>query len=549
MARKSKAQMAAQAVETAVAQWRVGAYLRLSVENSGGKTEDTIENQRAAVLALIATQHNMRLHDVYCDNGETGTNFDRPAFDRLMADLRRGVINCVVVKDLSRFGRNYLEAGTLLEQTFPAMGVRFVAIQDGFDTLTAQRSGEGYIIPLRNILNDIYAKDISMKTGSALQVKQQQGDFIGAWAAYGYQKDPQDKHRLVVDEPAAAVVRQMFQWKAAGLGNGAIARRLSQQGVPSPSAYRYALGLVKQPKLAAVPWRVGTVKEILQNEVYLGHIVQGRKRASLYLAQKQHKLPQEQWLAVQSMHPAIVEKGLFYEAQEALQRSAEKFKAGQGASVDAPQPENALKGLLACGGCGSRLTRHKSRNCRKDGSYGYHYEYICPRHGVDCDFAGVGAKAVLEAVEQTVQVQLEAFAEPDQLRCAAKRPTERGWETRETLLQGQLAQQQALRQKLLESLSEGLIDGIQFAELQQGSKAEIERLRGELAALSVERLAQAQAEQAGQGRREQMRELLRSGLTGKLARALIAEIVVGQDKTVKLTFRFADGCTGGREDA
>lgn len=537
MARKSKIQMAQQAAEnTAAAQWRVGAYLRLSVENSGGKTEDTIDNQRAAVLALIATRHNMALHEVYCDNGETGTDFDRPAFDRLMTDLRSGVINCVVVKDLSRFGRNYLEAGTLLEQTFPAMGVRFVAIQDGFDTLTAQRSSEGYIVPLRNILNDIYAKDISLKTGSALHIKQQQGDFIGAWAAYGYLKDPQNKHRLVVDEPAAEVVRQMFRWKAEGLGNASIARKLSRQGVPSPSAYRYALGLMKQPGMAAVPWRANTVKAILQNPVYLGQMAQGRKRASLYLSQKQRRLPQEEWTVVQDTHTAIINKELFDTVQVALAGREEAYRDRPW--EDSPQPENPLRGLLVCGCCGSKLTRHKNHNRHKDGSYGYYYDYVCPRHSVDCAFAGIGARTVLEAAEQAVRVQLDVFAEPEELVSLAKPSADEERKTQEMFLRGQLAQQQGYRKKLFESLSQGLVDEVQFAELQQGYRAEIERLQSELAGLSTERWGEEQATRATKENSEQLRVILNNGLTGKLARTLIEKIVVGQDRTIEVVLSF-----------
>lgn len=536
MARKSKQQMALQAAETAVAQWRVGAYLRLSVENSGGKTENTIDNQRKAVLALIATQHNMSLHEVYCDNGETGTDFDRPAFDRLMTDLRDGVINCVVVKDLSRFGRNYLEAGTLLEQTFPAMGVRFVAIQEGFDTLTAQRSSEGYIVPLRNILNDMYAKDISLKAGSALRIKQQQGDFIGAWAAYGYLKDPQNKHRLVVDEPAAEVVRQMFRWKAEGLGNGAIACRLSQQKVLSPSAYRYTLGLMKQPGMGLVPWRANTVKAILQNPVYLGQMAQGRKRASLYLSQKQQRLPQEEWIVVQDTHPAIIGQELFDAVQAALAGRREAYRERQW--EDSPQPGNPLKGLLICGCCGSKLTRHKSRNRRKDDSYGYYYEYICPRHGVDCGFSGIGAKAVLEAVEQAVRMQVEVFAELEELVNLAKPSADEERRTQEKTLRGKLAEKQAYRKKLLESLSQGRVDEVQFAELQQGYRAEIERLQSELAVLSTKRWGEAQGSRVTQEKCEQLRTILNDGLTGKLARALIKKIVVGQDRTIEVVFLF-----------
>ncbi len=176
--------------------YRVGGYSRLSVEDSGKPGADTLEMQAALIQDYVSKQPDMRLIELFFDNGHTGTNFERPAFERMMENVRAGKIDCIVVKDLSRFGRNYLETGNYLERIFPFLDVRFVAINDYFDTLTAARSPDGYIIPLKNILNAAYSKDISRKSSSALATKRQNGEFTGSRAAYGYRKCP-DNHNCI----------------------------------------------------------------------------------------------------------------------------------------------------------------------------------------------------------------------------------------------------------------------------------------------------------------------------------------------------------------
>ncbi|ARE60698.1 recombinase family protein [Acutalibacter muris] len=205
--------------------YNVGGYVRLSVEDSGKKDPDTIEVQQEWIEHYIAAQPDMNLCHLYRDNGRTGTNFQRPGFERLMEDVRAGKIDCIVVKDLSRFGRNYIETGNYLEQVFPFLGVRFVAINESFDTLTAERGSDGYIVPLKNIINDAYSKDISRKVSSALAVKQKAGEFIGSWAAYGYRKCAEDKHRVEPNPDTAPVVRDIFMWRLEKMSYNKIASR------------------------------------------------------------------------------------------------------------------------------------------------------------------------------------------------------------------------------------------------------------------------------------------------------------------------------------
>ena len=191
--------------------YKTAAYVRLSVEDSGKPGTDTIEGQKALLTSFIESKETMELVSLFCDNGRTGTDFDRPQFEKMMDEVRRGRIDCIVVKDLSRFGRNYKETGNYLERIFPFLGVRFIAVNDNFDTLTAERTQDGYIVPLKNLINEVYSKDISKKSASALHVKQQNGEFIGAWAPYGYSKDPDNKHHLVINEETAPVVQQIFR--------------------------------------------------------------------------------------------------------------------------------------------------------------------------------------------------------------------------------------------------------------------------------------------------------------------------------------------------
>ena len=207
---------AAESAAPATKIYKTAAYVRLSVEDSGKPGTDTIEGQKALLTSFIESKTDMELVSLFCDNGRTGTDFDRPQFEKMMEEVRKGRINCIVVKDLSRFGRNYKETGNYLERIFPFLGVRFIAVNDNFDTLTAERTQDGYIVPLKNLINEVYSKDISKKIDAALSVKQRNGEFIGAWAPYGYRKDPDDKHHLVINEETAPTVRQIFKWRSEG---------------------------------------------------------------------------------------------------------------------------------------------------------------------------------------------------------------------------------------------------------------------------------------------------------------------------------------------
>lgn len=296
--------------------YRVGGYARLSMEDSGKPGADTIENQKDLIREYVERQSDMELSDIYCDNGQTGTNFERPEFERLILDVKNGKVDCIVVKDLSRFGRNYLETGNYLERIFPFLGVRFIAVADNYDTLTAERTDAGYIVPLKNIMNEAYSRDISRKVSSAYEIKRKKGEFTGTWAAYGYVKCVDDPHRIVPDAETAKVVQDIFRWRLSGMGYAGIARKLNREGIPSPCRYHYLKGDAKCERYASSEWNVWSLKRILTNEVYLGHMVQGRKRQSFYEGKGQRELRKSEWTIVRNTHEAIIEEDVFRAVQD-----------------------------------------------------------------------------------------------------------------------------------------------------------------------------------------------------------------------------------------
>ncbi|MFT4007251.1 MAG: recombinase family protein [Lacrimispora sp.] len=546
MARKSRkknspAVMAEQAITQRT--YRVDAYVRLSVEDSGKGTPDSIENQRALVMDYIKSQPDMELHALYCDNGETGVSFERPGFEKLLKDLKNGSADCVVVKDLSRFGRNYIETGNYLERVFPFLGVRFVAVTDHFDTLSPESGKDGYIIPLKNLINHIYVKDISQKTGSALIAKQKNGEFLGTYGAYGYQKDPENRTAIIVDPDTAPVVQNIFLWRSQGISLAGIVRRLTELEIPSPSRYRYEKGILKDKRYSASRWRVRTIKIMLENQVYLGHMVQGRVRESLFAGQRKKTLPREEWTVVKNTHEAIIDNALFHKVQKITLETAEAYKGKQGKFEQAPETENILKGLICCGECGTALTRckHVRINKQKEPKYHVWYSFGCPNHTAfpnRCPFTGIQEKDVLQAVFMVLQTQISYASDlPQLLSAVAGRPEFHGHgqkcEDKKTCLNQSLSQVLKYKKDLFESYYEGIISESEYLSLWESYDKEAEKLKQQISTLSDEELPESKEMTVFEDYGEH------SVLTREMVLALVDKITVthGREITVALKYR------------
>jgi len=318
MARKSKRMIAAeQAAPLNSYIYNVAVYVRLSIEDKYYKNgTDSLSTQEEMALEYLKDKADMKLYKVYSDNGETGSNFERQGFQNMMYDVYNGKVNCIIVKDLSRFGREYIEMGDYLEKIFPLIGVRFIAINDHYDNNVTSFD---ISVPIKNIINTLYAKDLSKKSAAALRIKQQNGEFIGTYAAYGYMKSKEDKHKIVIDEETAPVVKMIFEWKAQGLGYASIGRKLYDMGIMPPCRYRYDKGILKDKRYSDIVfWSQRTLKTILENEVYIGNMVQGRRKSRFFDGMNEIRVDKQNWSVVKHTHEPIISQELFDKVQKQL---------------------------------------------------------------------------------------------------------------------------------------------------------------------------------------------------------------------------------------
>ena len=290
--------------------YNVGIYIRLSREDEEkNKVEsESITNQRNIILDYInKLDENFKVYDEYVDDGYSGTNFDRPSFNKLIQDIESGKVNCVITKDYSRLGRDYIKSGEYLEKYFPSHNVRYIAILDNIDTLYDSSSND--FAPFKAVFNDQYAKDISKKVRSSLASKKGKGEFLGWKAVYGYKLDENDRYKLVIDEEAAKVVRRIFQMAYEGKSCKVIADILTNEGVPIPSVYA---NLNRGKKSSAYGlWCSRTIDEMLNNETYIGNLTQGRRRTINYKIKKEIRVPKEQWIVKENTHEPIIDKQMF----------------------------------------------------------------------------------------------------------------------------------------------------------------------------------------------------------------------------------------------
>lgn len=525
-------------------QYRTAAYVRLSVEDSGKPGADTIEGQKNLLLRFIEDDPTLTLYGLFCDNGRTGTDFDRPQFEKMMEEVRKGHIDCIVVKDLSRFGRNYKETGNYLERIFPFLSVRFIAVNDGFDTLTARRGADGYLVPLKNLINEVYSKDISRKSGSALAAKQKNGDFIGAWAPYGYRKQPDNPHKLEPDEATAPVVRQIFRWRAEGVSVTQIAGRLNDSGVPSPSAYLYNTGVCKTEKYNGVSWYVQTVKNLLSRQVYIGHMVQGKKRQSFYENRGQYKKPREEWVVVENTHEPLIDRETFDKVQELAQRKKTEYFENLGRFTHLETTENILKGLVCCADCKRPLVRYKNVSHEKK----LWYTFICPTHANDigsCPLKNIREDALFPMLLQAIQTQIALAADMEAIvRRLNGSPK---YKKQTATLQGKLdtAKKALMRyNSLYDSLYQSYVDQLmteqEYMTLKRRYKAEAEEAERLIEALTRQQVAEAAhtPENPFLTAFGSFRDA--DALTREMAQALIQRVYVDGDSNIEIVFRYRD---------
>ena len=361
--RKAQAQPVAE-VKKETAALPTAIYARLSVENSG-KDDDgnSLQNQIAVCEDYLDGCPHLRLTEVYSDNGRTGTVFDRPAWNRLMDDVRTGKIQCIVVRDLSRFGRDYVETGSYLEKIFPALGTRFISVKENFDNFTCGNAMESLSVSLQNLVNAMYSRDISKKVSTALRAQMETGNFRNRNLPYGYLWNG-DKTAYVVDEEAAAVVRQIFEWKRQEVSVYTIVERLKTGGIESPERHKRRAGTRSGGNIQGEGWCPSTIRGILQNRAYIGEMVCGKSETALYKGLKKHVTETDKWIVVPDAHPPIVSISDF----EAVERQMREDSAHRETAMEWSADIRAgmidlFAGKIFCADCGKRMYYKRQRIC------------------------------------------------------------------------------------------------------------------------------------------------------------------------------------------
>ncbi len=359
--RKAQAQPVAE-VKKETAALPTAIYARLSVENSG-KDDDgnSLQNQIAVCEDYLDGCPYLRLAEVYSDNGRTGTVFDRPAWNRLMDDVRTGKVQCIVVRDLSRFGRDYVETGNYLEKIFPALGTRFISVKENFDNFTCGNAMESLSVSLQNLVNAIYSRDISKKVSTALRAQMETGSFRNRNLPYGYLWN-EDKTAYVVDEEAAAVVRQIFEWKLREVSVYTIVERLKAGGIESPERHKRRAGTRNGDNIQGEGWCPSTIRGILQNRAYIGEMICGKSETALYKGLKKRLTEKDNWIVVSDAHPPIVSVSDFEAVERQMREDSTHRETAMEWSADIRAGMiDLFAGKIFCADCGKRMYYKRQR--------------------------------------------------------------------------------------------------------------------------------------------------------------------------------------------
>ena len=504
-------------------------YIRLSKEDESEGPSQSVQNQES-LLREFVQQHRLSVYDTYIDDGWSGTSFDRPAFQRMIADIEAKKVNMVITKDLSRLGRDYILTGHYMERYFPEHRVRYISLLDGIDTGVDSTAND--ITPFRAIMNDMYAKDISKKIKSVKRDKQRKGQFIGGKPAYGYKMHPTEKNKIVIDEEVAPVVRRIFALALSGMSCRNIATRLNQEGVPTPATY--ANLPVARPGPYTGLWSSERISEMLQNETYIGNMVQGRSVKISYKSKKCLRQAPANWVVVEGTHEPLVDGETFRKVQ---------LLVGSRKHTRSRTYDFLLKGLIFCHECGYPLAVLNRKNARgEDVLY-----FVCRTYqrftkaGV-CTCHSIKEKTVTDAVVAKVREVCQACLKPDELLPMAREAVENagkgsGLKMELQDLQSRIDSLTAKLDRMYTDRLNGLLPEADFQRIFSRIKGEREQLEEKRKALAFQQKSPVPSE-------DRARELVQrfietAGESRELLVSLIERVELTEDKEVIIKFRFA----------
>ena len=524
-------------------------YARLSVENSG-KDDDgnSLQNQIAVCEDYLDGCPHLRLTEVYSDNGRTGTVFDRPAWNRLMDDVRSGKIQCIVVRDLSRFGRDYVETGNYLEKIFPALGTRFISVKENFDSFTASGSTETLSVSLQNLVNAIYSRDISKKVSTALRAQMETGTFRNRNLPYGYLWN-EDKTAYVVDEEAAAVVRQIFEWKLREVSVYTIVERLKAGGIESPERHKRRAGTRNGGNIQGEGWCPSTIRGILQNRAYIGEMVCGKSETALYKGLKKHVTETDKWIVVPDAHPPIVSISDFEAVERQMQEDSAHRETAMEWSADIRAGMiDLFAGKIFCADCGKRMYYKRQRIQCKGVVFRGVYDcstHMRRGHGT-CFKHAMRQDALNEKVFNAIRDQLQVALDYERLLLAMRGGSGEASvrEKHKAAVASVKLRLNALKKKragLYESYVEGILNEEEYAFAKQTYEEQYEALN-RLLDEAVERRERFLASISPDNKWLTMMRGAAgmTGLTQELVDAIIEKVLVYGGSRIEVVFNYND---------
>ena len=532
-------------------------YLRLSKEDgdvtAGSKNEsNSISNQKSLIMDYLKDKHDIQVVSIREDDGYSGVDFNRPSFQLMLEDVKKGIIDCIIVKDLSRFGRNYIEAGRYLEKLFPMLGVRFIAVNDNYDSLNVDTAHD-IVMPFKNLINDSYCRDLSVKIRSHLAVKRKNGEFIGAFACYGYLKDSENKNHLVIDTYAGPVVQDIFRMKINGYSQYKIADTLNEQGILSPMEYKRSIGVRFETSFKVNPkalWSAKAVSRILTNEVYTGVLVQGKQTTPNHKVKVRQAVEEKDWIRVENAHAPLIDPCLFEIVQALLDKDTRT----------SPKEDSVfpLSGLLYCGDCGQPMVRKTTTYSLKgagnfpEQKYSY---FVCQGQSKEkgCSWHRIREKELLDAVLQAVNHHVKSVLDTRKaLKDIDTAPSvqfliqkyESHIEKKETELQ----KAEKLKVGIYEDLKDGLLDKTEYQKLKQEFDSRIESASEVIKSLRQEILALRENHSQHYAWMEYFKEFGElQELTRWAAAITINRILVFEDNRIKIVFNFEDAFMQAQE--
>lgn len=484
MARKSRYAVPAQVSLEEINTPRAALYKRISVEDGDDEEQNSLGNQQKIGIYFLIDHPEIKLVDTYSDNGYTGMNYNRPDFLRLMQDIRSGRINCIIVKDISRLGRHFLQTSEFVERIFPDMGIRLICINDNYDSNDPDADTNSLMLPLKMVMNDYYVRDIAKKIRSGINSKIEDGSYIPSASSipYGYIRN-QEAVTYDIDQEAAPVIRRIFEMRTSGMSLNGIATVLNHEGIPSPGKLRYLRGISKDKRFENSCWIRGTIRKLLSDQVYLGHRVHGRIKGNKYGDEKTRHCADE-WTIVKNAHPAIITQELFDMAQQVTEEDKEHRKHFKKNAVPPIDYRDIFRGKVFCGHCGGSMTARKGV-CRPGSLVDPWLAYDCNTYHYSnhtkCSCHYVRQEAIMDSVRDLlnqqvlIAVDVDAMLTALQNRQSTSAYLKQAQERHRGILNRRKKQEAKIDQLLID-LTERIIDRGTYEYAKKKYEAELEAI-------------------------------------------------------------------------